>query len=165
MTMWTVLLVVALALVETLAAYMTRVYSEFGKILSREEQDNLDTWEEVVEPQLGLSREHAGISAAVLQQLTLGMIALVFGAALVERAQHAGLTDLSEIAQAVLGVVLVVLVCNMIVPSLLFNHTRGRWAARLVWPIRLLLWLMTPITVFVRFFHSLASLAEKPASP
>jgi CBS domain containing-hemolysin-like protein len=35
----------------------------------------------------------------------------------------------------------------------------------MVWPIRLLLWLMTPVTVFVRFFFSVASLAEKPASP
>jgi CBS domain containing-hemolysin-like protein len=33
-----------------------------------------------------------------------------------------------------------------------------------VWPIRLLLWLMTPITVFVRFFLSVASLAEEPVS-
>ena len=31
---------------------------------------------------------------------------------------------------------------------------------RLVWPIRLLLWLMTPITVLIRFFFSVASLAE-----
>jgi CBS domain containing-hemolysin-like protein len=45
-----------------------------------------------------------------------------------------------------------------------FNRTRGRWVARLVWPIRLLLWLMTPITVFIRFFFSVASLAEKPTS-
>ena len=30
------------ALIETLAAYISRVYSEFGKILSREVQDNLD---------------------------------------------------------------------------------------------------------------------------
>ena len=34
----------------------------------------------------------------------------------------------------------------------------------MVWPIRLLLWLMTPITVFIRFFFSVASLAEEPAS-
>jgi CBS domain containing-hemolysin-like protein len=33
-----------------------------------------------------------------------------------------------------------------------------------VWPIRLLLWLVTPITVFVRFFFSVASLAEQPAT-
>jgi CBS domain containing-hemolysin-like protein len=165
MTGLTILLVVLLALVELLASYMNRVYSEFGKILSHEVQDNLDAWEEQVEPQLGLSREHAAISAAVLQQLALGWIALEFGAVLFERGPHMVGPSAAEITQAVLGLVLVVAFCNQIFPSLLFNHTRGRWAARLVWPIRLLLWLMTPITVFVRFFHSVASLAEKPASP
>jgi CBS domain containing-hemolysin-like protein len=34
-----------------------------------------------------------------------------------------------------------------------------------VWPIRLLLWVITPITVFVRFFQSVASLAEPEPSP
>jgi CBS domain containing-hemolysin-like protein len=34
----------------------------------------------------------------------------------------------------------------------------------MVWPIRLLLWLMTPITVFVRFFFYVASLAEEPVT-
>ncbi len=53
-------------------------------------QDNLDAWEEKVEPHLGLSREHAAISAAVLQQLALGIIALVFGAVLFDRGPHLG---------------------------------------------------------------------------
>jgi CBS domain containing-hemolysin-like protein len=56
---------------------------------------------------------------------------------------------------------LVVVFCNQLLPTLLFDRTRGRWAARIVWPIRFLLWLMTPITVFVRFFFSVASLAEQ----
>ena len=149
---------------ETLASYISRVYAEFGKILTREIEENLDAWEELIEPQLGLSREHAAISAAVLQQLALGIIALEFGAVLFDRAPHMGRPTYAEIAQAVLGVVLVVVFCNQVLPSLLFNRTRGRWVRRLVWPIRLLLWLMTPITVFVRFFFSVASLAEEPAS-
>ena len=127
-------------------------------------QENLDAWEELVEPQLGLTREHAALCAAVLQQLALGIIALEFGAVLFDRAPHLGPPTYGEIAQAVLAVVLVVVFCNQLLPSLLFNRTQGRWAARLVWPIRLLLWLMTPITVFVRFFFSVASLAEEPVS-
>src|ERR1700739_4312718 len=161
----TITLLLVAALVETLAAYISRVYAELGKILSREIQDNLDAWEEKVEPQLGLSREHVGLSAAVLQQLTLGVIALVFGAVLFDRAPHAARPSGLEITQAVLGVVLVVVFCNQVIPTLLFIHTRGKWAAALVWPIRLLLWMITPVTVFVRFFFSVASLAEPPASP
>ena len=90
MTPLTILLLFLAALVVTLASYISRVYSEFGKILSREVQDNIDAWEEKVEPHLGLSREHAAISAAVLQQMALGMIALVFGAVLFDRGPHLG---------------------------------------------------------------------------
>jgi CBS domain containing-hemolysin-like protein len=163
MTPLFILLIVLLAAIEMLASYISRVYAEFGKILTREEQDNLDAWEELVEPQLGLSREHAAICAALLQQLALGILALGFGAFLFDRG---GLTrpTPAEIAQAILAVVLVVVFCNQLLPSMLFNRTRGRWAAKLVWPIRLLLWLMTPITVFVRFFFSVASLAETPVT-
>ncbi|MGP8173103.1 MAG: hemolysin family protein [Terracidiphilus sp.] len=165
MTLSVILLIVFLVAVETLASYISRVYAEFGKILAREVQENLDAWEELIEPQLGLSREHAAISAAVLQQLALGIIALEFGAVLFDRAPHLARPTYAEIAQAVLAVVLVVVFCNQLLPALLFNRTRGRWVRRLVWPIRLLLWLMTPITVFVRFFFSVASLAEEPATP
>ena len=160
-----ILTVLLLAAVETLAAYISRVYAEFGKILTREIEENLDAWEKRVEPQLGLSREHAAICAAVAQQLALGIIALEFGAVLFDRAPHLARPTYAEIAQAVLGVALVAVFCNQIFPSALFNRTQGRWAARLIWPIRLLLWAMTPITVFVRFFFSLAALAEQPASP
>ncbi len=165
MTSFAILLAVLAALVETLASYISRVYSEFGKILSREVQENLDAWEKRVEPLLGLSREHAAISAAVLQQLALGAFALASGAILFDRAPHLTEPTFAEVAQAILAVVLVVVFCNQILPTLLFNHTRGRWTARLVWPIRLLLWLMTPITVFVRFFYSVAALAEEPPNP
>ena len=61
--------------------------------------------------------------------------------------------------------VLVVVFAYQLIPSLLFNRTRGLWAARLLWPIRLLLWLVTPVTVFIRFFFSIAALAEQPTTP
>ncbi|HUB28106.1 MAG TPA: hemolysin family protein [Terracidiphilus sp.] len=165
MTPLTAFLLILAGAIVTLASYISRVYSEFGKILSREVQENLDAWEEQVEPHLGLSREHAAISAAVLQQLALGMIALEFGVILFDRAAHAARPSYAEIAQAVLGVVLVVVFCNQVLPSTLFNQTRGRWAVRLLWPIRFLLWIVTPITVFVRFFYSVASLAEPAPNP
>jgi len=151
---------VVLLLVETLAAYITRIYSEFGKILSREVQENLDAWEERIEPHLGLSRDHAALCAVVLQQLALALIAVLFGAALFLEPPHpAG----GEIAEAVLGLVLVVVFANQLIPSLLFNRTQGSWAVRIAWLIRILLWVVTPITVFIRFFFSVAALAEHPA--
>jgi putative hemolysin len=165
MTAAALLILVLLAAVETLAAYISRVYAEFGKILSHEIEENLDAWEEQIEPQLGLSREHAFLCASVLQQLVLGVLALGCGSILFDRDFHLARPSYAEIVQAVLIIVLVVIFCNQILPSMLFNRTRGRWVGRLIWPIRLLLWLMTPVTVFVRFFFSVASLAEEQTSP
>src|SRR5215475_10059647 len=125
MTWGEIVLIFALVVVVTLASYISRVYSEFGKILAREVQDNLDAWEERVEPLIGLSRDHAYLCAVVLQQLALGMIALEFGAILFDRAPHLAQPTYAEVAQAVLGVVMIIVVCNQIVPSLLFNRTRG----------------------------------------
>ncbi|MFZ1940980.1 MAG: hemolysin family protein [Terracidiphilus sp.] len=158
------LLLLALIVVETLAAYISRVYSEFGKILSREVQENLDAWEERIEPHLGLSREHAALCGAVLQQLTLGLIAIQFGALLFDRTPLGPPTAL-EIAQAILGVALVVVFSSQLIPSLLFNRTRGLWAARLLWIILVLLWGVTPVTLFIRFFFSVEALTEEQAGP
>jgi putative hemolysin len=165
MTPLEIALFVASIVVATLASYINRVYSEFGKILSREVEENLDAWEERIEPYLGLSREHAALCAAVLVQLSLSLIALDFGAFLFDRAGRPGGPGMAEVAEVVLGVVLVVVFCNQLIPSLLFNRTRGLWAARLLWPIVLLLWLTTPVTFFIRFFYSVAALAEAPSNP
>jgi putative hemolysin len=164
MSAFSIAAVVLLALVETLASYISRVYAEFGKILSREVQENLDAWEEKIEPHLGLTRAHAALAAQVAQQLALGVLALILGAVLFDRAPHVGRPTTLEIAQAVLGVVLVVMFSNQVIPWLLFERTEGRWAVRLMWPVRLLLWSMTPITVIIRFFFSIAALAEEPAT-
>jgi putative hemolysin len=165
MSLGGLIMVLVLAAIAALASYINRVYSEYGKILTREVQENLDAWEERVEPHIGLTRDHAALSAMVLQQLALGIIALEIGAVLFDRPQHMGPPTVAETAQAVLVVIMVVVFCNQLIPSLLFNRTKGQWAARIVWPIRLLLWITTPITVFVRFFFSVASLAEHPVDP
>ena len=61
-----------------LAAYADRIYFEMGKFLSREYTENIDAWEELVEPRLHLSRESATTSASVLRQVVLGTLAFMF---------------------------------------------------------------------------------------
>jgi len=158
-------LIAFLIVVEVLASYITRVYADVGKILSREVQENLDAWQEFVEPHLGLSREHASLCAVLVRQLALGLLALEFGALLFDRGAHSGPPAAAEIAQAVLAVLLVVVFANRVFPALLFNRTRGLWVRRIVWPVQILLWMMTPLSVIIRFFDSVAALAEAPSGP
>ncbi len=159
---YAVIIVVLLA-IHTLACYVDRLYSEMGKFLSREFQDNIDSWEQSVEPKLGFSRDMASLSAAVLAQLSLACVALVFGALLFDRATAWGRPTTSEIAQAVLSVVLVVVVFSRLLPFIFFTRTRGQWLVRLRWVLRVLFYLISPVTMFLAFLLSIASLAEIPS--
>ena len=164
MSMASLCILVALGAVLTLAAYMARVYSEFGKILSREVQDNLDAWEQFVEPRLWMNRERAALSASVLMHLTMGLLALELGVVLFGSSPVLGWPNLEEIAQSVLAVVMVAVFCTQLVPFLLFQRTRGLWVVRLLWPVRLMLFLVFPVTLFVSFLLSIATLAEEPVT-
>ena len=70
-----VLALILLAGLLTLVSYVDRVYQEAGKFLSREFQDNVDVFEQKIEPRLGVSRTRASLSMAVLAQLSCCAIA------------------------------------------------------------------------------------------
>ena len=154
--------IVVLLTVLTLASYVDRLYSEMGKFLAREFEENIDAWERRVEPRLGLSREHIRLSAAILTQLSLACVTLLFGMMLFYRSTIADRPTAAEIAQAVLGVVLVILLFNQLLPFVFFTRTRGMWIARLRGVLRVLFYLMTPVTLFLGFLLSIAALAESP---
>lgn len=157
----TAALVIAILLaILTLASYVDRLYSEMGKFLAREFEENIDAWEQRVEPRLGLSREHIRLSASILTQLSLACVTLLFGMMLFYRSTVFDRPAAAEIAQAVLGVVLVILIFNQFLPFVFFTRTRGLWVARLRWPLRVLFYLMTPVTLFLGFLLSIAALAE-----
>src|SRR5215470_14316630 len=60
-----------------LASYVERVYAEMGKFLSREFQENIEVYEQRVEPRLGVSRQKASTSFSVLTQLATAGLGIV----------------------------------------------------------------------------------------
>lgn len=152
-------IIVLLLVVLTLASYVDRLYSEMGKFLAREFEENIDAWEQRVEPRLGLSREHIRLSAAILTQLSLGCVMLLFGVLIFyHRVVPQSLA--AEIAQAVLGIIVVILFCNQFLPFVFFTRTRGEWIVGWRGVLRVLFYLMTPVTLFLGFLLSIAALAE-----
>lgn len=156
------ILIFLLLIALTLASYVDRLYSEMGKFLSREFQENIDAWEQRVEPKLGLSRDRLTLSAAVLSQLSLACLTLIFGMLLFDRASITDRPTFAEIGQAVLGVVLVIAIFNRLLPFVFFTRTRGLWVVRVRWLLQALFYLILPITVFLGFLLSIAALAEAP---
>lgn len=160
MSVATAISIASLLVVLTLASYIDRLYSEMGKFLSREFQENIDLWEQRVEPRLGMNRDRISLSAAILMHLSLAFLTLIFGMLLFERERITDRATLPDIAQVVLGIVLVIILFNRLLPYAFFTRTRGAWIVRWRWFLQLLLWLVLPITLFVQFVLSIAALAE-----
>ncbi|MGA7399529.1 MAG: hemolysin family protein [Candidatus Sulfotelmatobacter sp.] len=153
---------VALALVPllgllALASYVDRVYQEIGKFLSREFQDNIDVFEQKVEPVLGVSRSRASLSMAVLKQLTTATIALLVGFALFSDQRWSAY----EIAQAAISLIVIVIVFNQFLPFLFFSRTNGAWLIRWIWLMRILIYLVLPVTIVLGFLQSVVSLTRE----
>src|SRR5213595_2985637 len=92
----------------TLVSYVDRLYTEIGKFLSREFQNNIDVFEQKVEPRLGLSRARAAQSMAVITQLTMAAIAMLIGFTVFQDRAW----SIHEILQATLSLILIVIICN-----------------------------------------------------
>jgi putative hemolysin len=140
----------------TLASYVDRVYTEIGRFLSREFQDNIDAFEQSVEPKLGVGRERAALSMAVLTQLTTAAISLLVGFAVFrDRAW-----SVQEILQAALSLILVVIVCNHFLPLVFFSRTKGKWLVRWAFLLRILIYAVLPVTLVLGFLQSVTALTK-----
>lgn len=146
-----------------LVSYVDRVYQEAGKFLSRDFQDNIDVFEQKVEPRLGVGRTRAALSMAVLGQLTMAAIAVLIGY-LVFRDKD---WSIYELLQAAFGLVLIVLLCNRFLPFVFFSRTKGEWLTRWTLVLKGLIYLVMPVTIVLGFLQSVATLtrtntAEQP---
>ena len=141
----------------TVVSYVDRLYTEIGKFLSREFQDNIDNFEQKVEPRLGMSRARALLSMDVLTQLTTAAIAMLVGFSVFrDRAWSA-----HEIFQATLSLVLIIIVCNRFLPFVFFSRTKGLWLARWTLLLRALIYLVLPVTLVLGFLQSVTSLTKE----
>jgi CBS domain containing-hemolysin-like protein len=148
---------VVLIWVLSLVSYVDRLYAEMGKFLSREFQDNIESFEKKAEPRLKMARPRAALSVAVLRQLLMAAIAMLVGFAVFrDRAWNA-----AEILQATLGLVLIVIVFDRFLPFLFFSRTRGEWLVRWAWLLRALIYILLPVTLVLGFLQSVTTLTRE----
>jgi len=140
-----------------LVSYMDRLYTEIGRFLSREFQDNIDVYEQRIEPKLGVTRPRAQLAMAVLAQATLAAIAMLIGYAVFNDQAW----NLVEVLQATVILLLIVIICNRFLPFVFFSRTKGEWLARWTPLLRGLIYVALPVTVVVGFLQSVVSLTER----
>ena len=142
-----------------LVSYVDRLYQEIGKFLSRDFQDNIDAFEQLVEPRLGVTRERASLSMAILTQLVTAAIAMIVGFTVFrDRAW-----SVYEVLEATLSLVLIIVFLNRLIPFVFFSRTSGRWLAHWTLVLRLLIYLVLPVTLVLGFCQSVAALTRENA--
>ena len=167
MSLTYVISIVVLVGVLTLAAYVDRIYTEMGRFLAREYQENIDAWESEVEPKLRLSREASALSASLLRQLTVAALALLFGYHLYRHSAGQTLVHAPTVVEALRSIaelVLLLLLYDRLVPQLLFTRTRGVWVAWLLPLLQGLFLLVQPVALALGLLLSIAALAEPEVS-
>ncbi len=141
----------------TLSSYVDRVYAEIGKFLSREFQDNIDAFEQQVEPRLKVSRSRAALSMSVLNPLLMAAVAMVIGFAVFGE----GGWNIDAVLESALALILIIIVFNRFLPFVFFSRTTGVWLARWAPLLRVLIYLVLPITLVLGFLQSVASLTRE----
>jgi CBS domain containing-hemolysin-like protein len=141
----------------TLVSYVDRLYAEIGKFLSREFQDNIDSFEKLVEPRLKASRPRASLAMAILVQAFMAAIAMSVGFTVFSDKAW----SIQEILQATLSLILIIVVFNRFLPFVFFSRTKGDWLVRWVWPLRILIYTVLPITLILGFLQSVTSLTKR----
>ncbi len=140
-----------------LSSYVDRVYQEIGKFLSREFQENIDFFEQKVEPRLHVSRTRACLSMSVLKQLTTATIAMLVGFAVFADQRW----TIYEIAQAAVSLILIIIIFNQFLPFVFFSRTDGAWLIRWTWLLTALIYLVLPVTIILGFLQSVVSLTRQ----
>jgi|HubBroStandDraft_4_1064222.scaffolds.fasta_scaffold00868_12 putative hemolysin len=154
----TLLLLFLLALL-ALVSYVNRLHHEMGKFLSREFQENIDAYEQLVEPRLGFTRERVSLSMAVLVQLCMAAIGVLIGYVLFKDSGWVAL----DLVQAAVSLTFIIVIFNRLLPHIFFVRTKGEWLAKFVPILRILVYIAVPVTMILGFALSVASLSKEHA--
>jgi len=160
-----ILLLVLMCLL-SLVSYVDRLYHEMGKFLSREFQENIDAYEQRVEPRLGFTPQRASLSMAMLTQIFVASIGILIGYLIFNDSRWVAL----DLLQVAVSLTFIIVIFNRLLPHIFFVRTKGEWLARFVPLLRVLIYLAMPATMILGFALSVASLSkdhteEQPEHP
>jgi putative hemolysin len=151
-----ILLLLLMALL-ALVSYVDRLYAEMGKFLAREFQENIEAYEERVEPRLHVSRERAALSMTLLSQLSIAAIGVLIGYVLFMEKRWVVL----DLVQAAVSLVFIIVIFHQLLPYLFFVRTKGEWLVHWAPVLRGLIYLAMPASLLLGFALSVASLSRE----
>jgi len=160
MGMWAyVVSVLVLALGLPIFSYITLIYRELGRMTTGRVHEHLDIFEAEIEPKLKINRRSGGRTFRILGHFWLAFVVLETTRAvvyLVPNRLEAGM-------QFLVFLTLEVVIAMHFIPDLLLYRTTGRWLQPLLPIIRMAMWLVWPVRVFLEGAESLTRISEQEA--
>ena len=156
MNLFLALFIVASSLLLVLYSYVSRLYSEKGRFLVRGSKDNVEFFEEQIEPALGITMEKAELTFPLLVQMDLVLLVLLMASwNLWQPLRWEGLLRGGFL------VVLDVILCAQVIPAILLTRTRGQWLRSCTRILRTSILLVSPLVAFSQIVESLVSLGKE----
>ena len=159
----------AIAVIGLLLILVTLVQTFYLESLRLRTRDlpALQFFKEELDDRLGFKGEQGALTFSLIKHSLLGVMGVFFLAVAVagEALNTASLLEAVGLSW------LAMLVTGYIAPQMLYRRTRGRWLLPFVPLIRLLAFIVRPLTALLEFLQSLARLAEpeardaEPATP
>jgi putative hemolysin len=138
-------------------SYLALIYRELGRMTTGRVHEHLEIFEAEIEPRLHISRRSGGRTFRILGHFWLAFLVLETTRGVVHFVPQAW----ESVVQFIVFLTLEVVIAMHFVPDMLLYRTTGRWLLRLLPVIRLFMWLVWPVRVFLEGAESLARISEK----
>jgi putative hemolysin len=149
--------VLTLALGLPVFSYLTLIYRELGRMNTGRFHEHLDIFEAEIEPKLRINRRSGGRTFRILGHFWLAFLVLETTRGIVYFAPGSWEAFLEFIVFLTLEVV----IAMHFIPDMLLYRTTGRWLLPLLPVIRIFMWLVWPVRVFLEGAESLARISEQ----
>jgi len=148
--------VLVLALGLPIFSYLALIYRELGRMTTGRVHEHLDIFEAEIEPKLNINRRSGGRTFRILGHIWLAFVVLETTRAVVYLVPNRWEAGLQFLVFLSLEVVLLM----HFIPDMLLYRTMGRWLLPLLPVIRMAMWLVWPVRVFLEGTESLARISE-----
>jgi putative hemolysin len=149
--------ILILALGLPVFSYLALIYRELGRMTTGRIHEHLEIFETEIEPKLHIKRRSGGRTFRILGHFWLAFLVLETTRGVVHFVPEAW----ESVVQFIVFLTLEVVIAMHFIPDMLLYRTSGRWLLRLLPAIRLFMWLVWPVRVFLEGAESLARISEK----
>src|SRR5436305_5724416 len=149
--------VVLVGLTLSIFSYLTLIYRELGRMTTGRIHEHLEIFEAEIEPKLKINRRSGGRTFRILGHFWLAFLVLETTRGVVYFVPGTWESFLEFIVFLTLEVVILM----HFLPDMLLYRTTGRWLLPLLPIIRLAMWLVWPVRLFLEGAESLARISEQ----